>query len=128
MIQELYEVTYTDDFKGEVKRLVRKKRFTSLPVQIEELEAKVRKGEFEGVQIKHNDNPAFDVYKLRLPNPDANVGKSDGYRTYYLVATEQKMVVFMCIYYKKEYADMTDSYIDGLIDGCLLDILEDDTK
>jgi hypothetical protein len=32
----------------------------------------------------------------------------------------------MAIYYKKEYADMPDVYIDGLIDGCLLNLLPEE--
>jgi len=79
MIIDFYEVQETSDFSKRFDRLTKKKRFFSLPAQIEELFVAFRKGEFDGEQIKHAESPvAYDVYKLRLPNPDANAGKSNG--------------------------------------------------
>jgi mRNA-degrading endonuclease RelE of RelBE toxin-antitoxin system len=110
-----------------IDRLVRKKKFTSLPTQIRELTEKCRRGEFEGDHITHMDAPVvYDVYKLRLPNPDTNVGKSNGYRVVYMVVTEHRIVIFLAIYYKKEDADLPDKYIRTLIDGCMLEFLPEE--
>ena len=124
---DFFEVQPLDEFKKRVERLTKKKRFLSLPNQIGDLFDAFRKGEFEGDRIKRVEAPiAYDVYKLRLPNPDANAGKSNGYRVIYLVVTEVRIVVFLTIYYKKEEADVSDQYIDGLIDGCILDMIPED--
>ena len=124
-----YYVTEQPNFKKGVRRLTKKKRFTSLPEQIEELEQTLERGEFPGTLTKHVDEPvSYDVYKLRLPNPDANVGKSNGYRIYYIVVTETKIIVLLAIYYKKEDESVADTYIDGLISGYFLDALPYDDE
>ena len=107
--------------------MVRKKRFLSLPAQIKDLTEKFSRGEFEGDRITHSDFPTpHDVYKLRLPNPDAGVGKSNGYRVIYTVVTEFKLVVFLTIYYKKEDEAVSDAYVNGLIDGYFLHSLPEE--
>ena len=99
----------------------------SLPEQIRDLEKKFRRGEFEGDKMTHQDEPTpYDVYKVRLANPDANVGKSDGYRVVYLVRTEHKIVVLLTMYYKKEEEAVSDSYVFGLIDGYFLHTLPEE--
>ena len=124
---DFFEIQTLDEFKKRTERLLKKKDFKTLPLQISKLFDAFVNGEFEGKKIKSAKEPiAYDVYKLRLPNPDANAGKSNGYRVIYLVATAVKIVVFMTIYYKKEEPDVSDSYIEGLIDGCLLYMLPEE--
>ena len=125
-----YEVTTVTDFDREQKRFVKKKKFFSLPDQIDELIENFEKGTFEGDKYKHIDKPTpCDVYKLRLPNPDTGAGKSNGYRVFYMVVTEKKIVVFLVIYYKKEVATITDTYVNGLIDGYFINAqLEEDKQ
>ena len=121
---DFFEIENHGEFEKRVDRLVKKKHFKTLPLQIDELFNAFGKGEFEGDKIKSVKEPiAYDVYKLRLPNPDANVGKSGGYRVIYMVVTAVRIVVFLTIYYKKEEADVSDKYIDGLIDGFILDMI-----
>jgi len=118
---EVYDVDRSTEFIGEAKRLIRKKKFFTLPKQIDELVADLKQGKLEGDRIKHSETPTpYDVYKLRLPNLDANVGKSNGYRVIYFVVTDEKVIVLLTMYYKKEQEDVTDTYIDGLIDGYFL--------
>ena len=118
---EYYEVEYTTDFAKNIRRLTKKKQFVNLPHQILELEAKLSSGEFPGILIRQVDLPEeHKVYKLRLPNLDAKVGKSDGYRLIYTVFLPRRIVVLLTIYYKKEQESVTETYIKGLIDGFLL--------
>jgi len=124
---DVYEVKPDIDFEKNFMRLIKKKRFKTLSSQIKELSDKLKRGEFEGDKITHKNEPAsYDVYKLRLPNPDANVGKSDGYRVIYMVVTEAKIVVLLMIYYKKEQPTVSDTYINGLIDGYFLHLLPEE--
>jgi mRNA-degrading endonuclease RelE of RelBE toxin-antitoxin system len=118
---KIYEIENHAEFDREQKRFVKKKKFFTLPEQIDDLVEKFEKGEFEGDKITHSDEPTpYDVYKLRLPNLDTGVGKSNGYRVMYMVVTEKKIVVFLVIYYKKETPTVSDGYIKGLIDGYFL--------
>jgi hypothetical protein len=76
---EFYEIRAIDEFRKEVERLTKKKRFLSLSMQVNELFEKFKLGQIDGERIRHLETPVVcDVYKLRLPNPDANAGKSNG--------------------------------------------------
>jgi len=61
-----------------------------------------------------------EIYKLRLPNKDTREGKSGGFRVYYTVMFDNKLVLLITIYYKKEKESVSDNFIDGLIEGYLL--------
>ncbi|MCL2485908.1 MAG: type II toxin-antitoxin system RelE/ParE family toxin [Endomicrobia bacterium] len=124
---EVYEVQYLNDFDKSFERLSKKKKFKILPKQINELINDLEQGKFEGDKITHTDEPTpYDVYKIRLPNLDTSVGKSNGYRVIYMVVTESKIVVFLTIYYKKEQPTVSDVYIKGLIDGYFLNSLPEE--
>ena len=126
---ELYEVETRQDFDKEFARFVKRKKFKTLPKQIEELIEKCERGEFEGDKLIRNNFPVpHDVYKLRLPNPDTNVGKSNGYRVIYMAVTEKKIVVLLTIYYKKEQPTISDSYINALIDGYFISLAIEDKE
>ena len=118
---EAYTVEHGEQINKDLDRLVRKKKFTSLPSQIHEIGKLLGKGEFQGVKIAQYDIPKpHEIYKLRLPNPDTNVGKSNGYRLFYLVLPQDHVVILLAIYYKKEKETLVDTYIDGLIAKCFL--------
>ena len=124
-----YKVDRIAEFDRHLKRLVKKKKFFSLPEQIDELIDQFEKGEFKGERIAHSDDPvSFDIFKLRLPNPDTDTGKAGGYRVIYLVVTVAKIVVLLTIYYKKELPDVTDTYVRWLIDGYFLGSLPFDDE
>jgi mRNA-degrading endonuclease RelE of RelBE toxin-antitoxin system len=124
-----YQVEQDDDFYNDVRRLTRKKGFRKLPGQILELEEQLTRGEFPGTLIRSTTTPKpYDLYKLRMPNLDTKEGKSNGYRIYYIVVTEQRIIVLLTIYYKKENEIVSDIYIDGLIDGFFIDSIPLDDK
>ncbi|MCL2089166.1 MAG: hypothetical protein FWH14_06760 [Oscillospiraceae bacterium] len=116
---DAYEIDlHGKQFNADMKHLVKKKKFNQLPSQIKSLKNDLEKGKFDGDRITHKELPTpHDVYKIRLPNPDTNSGKSNGYRVIYFVVTEKKIVVLLTIYYKKEQEDVDEIYINGLIDG-----------
>ena len=117
----LFEIDTTKDFDKEVERFIRKKKFRKLPKQIEELSKELSQGKFDGDLIKEATSPIKYVeYKLRLPNEDTKSGKSNGYRVIYAVILEDKLVLLVAIYYKKEKDTLPQEYIDGLIVGHLL--------
>ena len=121
---DVYEIDQHKQMDKDVARLVRKKKFLSLPIQLKELESPLSEGDFPGELISRRTKPVpHDIYKLRLPNLDTKVGKSNGYRVFYVVVMEQRIVVFLTIYYKKEDEIVTDAYVDGLINGYFLDTL-----
>ena len=123
---ETFEIKRDTDFTKQVDRFLLKKKFRRLPKQIQELYEKFKRGEFEGDKMTHRDVPTpHDVYKLRLP-PDTGAGKSNGYRLIYMVVTEFKIVIFLTIYYKKEEEVVSDTYINGLVDGYFLNLLQEE--
>ena len=125
--REMYEVETLSDFDKEFARFVKKKKFKTLPKQIDELIDKFEIGEFDGKRLTYSEIPTpHEVYKLRLPNLDTKVGQSNGYRVIYMVVTETKIVVIMTIYYKKEDAAISDTYINGLIDGYFINSLPEE--
>ena len=124
---QAYEVIVMDDFKKSAKYLYKKKKYKKLPGQIENLINELEKGSFSGdLLTRHNAPPPYEVYKKRLPNEDTKTGVSGGYRVIYIVATQNRAVGLLEIYYKKEVEDLPDNYIQGLIDGFLLNLLPDD--
>ena len=119
-----YEVTYySPDFEKSADRLVSKKKFRKLPSQIASLVSDFEKGLISGDLLVHSDIPPYDVYKIRLPNEDTKVGKSDGYRIIYLARHDNHTIALLFIYYKKEYENVTDTYVKALVDGYFLDIV-----
>jgi hypothetical protein len=65
----------------------------------------------------------IEVYKLRLPNPDTNAGKSNGYRVIYAIAVEHKLVVILTVYYKKETDTISDDEIRGMLNAFIASYL-----
>ena len=118
-----YLVITVEEFKKSLKRFIKKKRFYSLPEQIENLINQLKIGNFTGDILTINHSPEYKIYKKRLPNPDTNSGTLNGYRVIYIVVQENDTVGLLDIYYKKEEQTLTEEYIQGLIDGFLLELL-----
>jgi len=66
------------------------------------------------------------VFKIRLPNNDTNVGKSNGYRIIYLARHDNRTVAFLFIYYKKEQESIADTYVSALVEGYFLHSLPEE--
>ena len=127
MTIDAFEIEYHAEFDKEMNRFIVKKKFKKLPGQIRELVSEFETGNFSGTLIMRKDSPIeCEIYKVRLPNEDTNVGKSNGYRVIYFAASKEKLVVLLAIYYKKEKPSISESYITALIDGYFLNSLPEE--
>ena len=118
-----FEVDLTDAFDKSVKHFIKKKKYTKLPDQLEELITELENGHFTGDILTQNINPEYTLYKKRLPNKDTKSGASNGYRVIYIVAYDKRAVGLLDIYYKKEDEALSERYIQGLVDGFLMILL-----
>jgi mRNA-degrading endonuclease RelE of RelBE toxin-antitoxin system len=112
------QLVFTEEFLAAVKRL--RKRYRHIEDDLRPLLEQVRKGEAPGDQIQGAvfAGVSYKIYKERLPNRDAQRGKSGGYRViYYLQSNE--VTVMVTIYSK---SDQTDIRLDE-IESILADIL-----
>lgn len=128
---KLYEVVVDEKARNDINHYLRKKHFRSLPAQVQEVVLRFQNGDFEGDNILTFEEPTrIEVYKMRLPNPDVNVGKSNGYRVIYAIAVEHKLVVILTVYYKKEQETIDEkeirTYIAMLISDHIPKIPYDD--
>jgi len=120
-----YVVMTFEKFDKSVKKFVSKKKFSKLPKQVNELIQELKSNTFTGDVLTINNDPAYKVYKKRLPNEDTNVGKSNGYRVIYIVLQDYNIIGLLEVYYKKEQITLSNNYIEGLIDGFLLRLEKD---
>ena len=124
MNKKQISVVFLSEFDKNMERFIKKKKFKKLPAQINNLEQQLMGGEMPGTLIsRRNDPEPHDVYKLRMPNPDANEGGRGGYRVYYFIVTQQRIIVLVTVYYKKEQPTVSDAHINGLIDGFFVDAM-----
>jgi hypothetical protein len=132
---KIYDVVIGDDSDKEIRRLVRKKGFKSLPKQIYDLADDIEKGELKGdVVLSYAEPTKIDVYKMRLPAPEANAGKSDGFRVVYAVAISRKLAYILTVYYKKKKPIVSDHEIRAMVNAFICehlkekDVLPNDTE
>jgi mRNA-degrading endonuclease RelE of RelBE toxin-antitoxin system len=85
-------------------------------------------GVFRGTPIMYIDEPVkYEIYKLRMKNIDTNQGAKDGYRLIYGVARENKLVLLICIYYKKDQINISQEAIYWFLKGYLMHYLPIET-
>ncbi len=68
-------------------------------------------GEIPGDQVQ---STGYTVYKVRLPNCDAQRGKSGGYRVIYYIQIPQH-IILLTIYSKSERSDTGMDAIQNII-------------
>lgn len=74
------QIAFAPSFKKELKQL--QKKYPRIQQQIHSLIEQLVAGETPGDQIQAT---GYTVYKVRLPNPDTQRGKSGGYRVIYFI-------------------------------------------
>jgi hypothetical protein len=75
---KIFSVDFGYDFEKQIRRLVRKKKFYSLPDQIDKIIDNFEKGnflgDFDGDRILHVESPIpYSIYKLRLFNSSPQI-------------------------------------------------------
>jgi len=103
------QVSFTDRFENEVRRLAKRDRRIRLDIQpiIDQLKI----GKLPGDQIPSMD---YTVFKVRVRNSDVQKGKSGGYRVIYYLKTEtQILLVTMCS--KSAYSDIPTTEIREIL-------------
>lgn len=114
------EIVATKYFKADVKFYLKKRKFSKINDDIDTVIDKLEQGIFlgdrlEGLHIPENTA----VYKVRIANSSANVGKSQGFRLIYYLVIEEK-VYLMSIYSKKDDSRiLSDKQIELLIKAVL---------
>ncbi|MBZ0097548.1 MAG: type II toxin-antitoxin system RelE/ParE family toxin [Taibaiella sp.] len=103
------EVIVPTHFEKIVKRL--RKRFPKISNLIRELIQTLEQGETPGDQIQ---GVGYTAYKVRLPNPDAQKGKSGGYRVVYYIKRAGR-VILLVVYSKTDQVDISPDEIRVLI-------------
>jgi mRNA-degrading endonuclease RelE of RelBE toxin-antitoxin system len=102
-------VTYTPEFKRNLRHLAKKYRHIHTDVQpiVERLVAGAKLGDrISGVPQ--------EVYKVRARNSDASKGKSGGYRLIYHFRSEAE-IVLITIYSKSDQGDVAAAEIRRII-------------
>lgn len=102
-------VSFTPEFKRNVRRLARKYR--NISVDIEPIIAQLEQGKTPGDQIQRAN---YTLFKVRARNSDAKRGKSGGYRVIYYLRTSAD-VILVTIYSKTEQGDVTTERIHEII-------------
>lgn len=97
-------------FQKQYRRLSHRYRNIAKPV--DELTTALENGDKPGDKIP---NIGYDVYKVRLANPDAGKGKRGGFRVIYYVQLADR-VILLTIYAKSEQENIPVAAIQQLIE------------
>jgi mRNA-degrading endonuclease RelE of RelBE toxin-antitoxin system len=126
---EVFQVAVSDEFRKQYKLYFKKRKYHTLEKQIKELINDFKKGEFDSsaTPLTHSEEPVkYDIFKMRMANPDAGEGKSGGYRIIYMIRTEHKLIVLLTLYSKSDQNSITDREIELLADGYFMSELKDE--
>ena len=116
-------VVPTRKFKDDVKFYINKKRYTKIKYDIKTVTDELLKGNFVGNKLEGLNLPeGTAVYKVRIANSSANVGKSNGFRLLYYVAIGDE-IYLLTIYSKKDDVKiLNDKQIELLVRNILAEI------
>jgi len=92
-----------------------KRKYPAVTGQLRQLIEQLERDERPGDKIP---GIGYDVYKVRLPNPSAQRGKSGGFRVIYYVQMADS-VVLLKIYSKTEQTDISPDDIRRIVQNLL---------
>ena len=98
-------VNISSEAQKKIKRL--KRKYPSVTGEVRKLVAQLEDDNRPGDKIA---GVGYDVYKVRLPNPSAQRGKSGGFRVIYYVQFAD-IVILLTIYSKTEQTDISSEKI-----------------
>ncbi len=92
----------TRNFNDNVEFYLRKKKYKKIYGDIKTVTDELEKGNLVGVRLEGINVPeGTAIYKVRIANTSANVGKSHGFRLIYYVVIDEK-IFLLAIYSKKD--------------------------
>lgn len=107
----MIRIGFSAEFKRALKRL--SKKYRNIRSDLKPIFAQITAGQTPGDQVP---SAGATVYKVRVPNRDARVGKSGGYRViYYLQTGEQR--VMLIVYSKTERQDIPINELKAILAG-----------
>lgn len=114
------QIIPTKYFKDDIKFYIRKKKFLKINDDVKTVTIELEKDNLVGDRLEGLDVPEnISVYKVRIANSSANVGKSHGFRLIYYVVIEGK-IYLVSIYSKKDDSRVpSDKQIELLIKAVL---------
>lgn len=114
------QIIPTRNFNDNVDFYVRKKKYLKIYSDIKAVTDELEKGNLVGNRLEDLNAPENTaVYKVRIANSSANVGKSHGFRLIYYVVIEGK-IYLLAIYSKKDdIRILSDKQIELLIRAVL---------
>lgn len=114
------QIIPTKYFKDDIKFYIRKKKFLKINDDVKTVTIELEKDNLVGDRLEGLDVPEnIAVYKVRIANSSANVGKSHGFRLIYYVVIEGK-IYLVTIYSKKDDSRVpSDKQIELLIKAVL---------
>ena len=110
------------EFDKRLKAL--KKKYPSIRRDIEPMLTQLADGKTPGDRLQ---GIAHIAYKVRLPNRDAQRGKSGGYRVIYYVYTAESIYMIQ-IYFKSDMEDISDAEVISEIEDALKSINDDEDE
>ncbi|KAF6565462.1 type II toxin-antitoxin system RelE/ParE family toxin [Paenibacillus sp. EKM202P] len=112
----MYEIKVTDRFEKDIKYYKRKKKYTNIDDDLDEIISELENGNFVGDEIPNLNIPINEhSYKVRAVNSNTKVGKSNGYRLIYYVIKDDFTIFLLTVYYKKDKENITNEEIESLI-------------
>ena len=111
-----YEIVFTPQFEKDVKYYLKKKKYTKILDDIDEIVTDLEKGIFVGSEIADLKLPSSNsIYKVRVANSSINVGKSNGFRLIYYVVKDDREIFLLTIYSKKDQENISKNEIVELL-------------
>ncbi len=109
-----YTVDYSEVFAKQLKFL--KKKYPHCEEWIKKSIERLEQGELIGEPYdKLGLPPNEDIYKMRIPNPDAGKGTRGGFRVIYYVIRDDKYINLLAIYSKTEVDNITQKDILNIL-------------
>ena len=95
-------ITWSKKFLADMKFYYKKKKFLKIRDDVKTITNELEAGNLVGDRLEGFDLPeGAALYKVRIANTSANVGKSNGFRLIYYVAIKDE-IYLVTIYSKKD--------------------------
>jgi len=107
-----YEVRVVDEFKKDVKKLL--KKYRSIKTDILDLIEKLEEDYTIGINLGSN------LYKIRVKNSDIG-GKSGGYRVIYYIRLTNDRIYLLTIFSKTQKENIDVKSLKPIVDGIELE-------